>query len=103
MTTLRKRIERRNIALWVLYQMARPTTWFVVWCLVDFERTQTFHLLTRNGHRIMSMGVVETVQSFFRFSVWPYLLPLVVVWLIDIFIVAPWFGANVIRVKAGGI
>ncbi len=103
MTTLKKKLEYRNTALWVLYMAARPTTWLVAWCLIDFRRIQTFHLLTRNGERIMSMGFVETVQSFFRFSVWPYLLPLAVVWLVDVFIVSPWFKANVIRVKADGI
>jgi hypothetical protein len=103
MTNLRTKMERRNIALWLLYLVARPTTWLISWCVVDYGWLRHFHLIVQNGKPVLNMGLVEAVNTFFRLSVWSYWLPLAVLWLVDVFIVSPWFQANVIRVKADGI
>ncbi len=104
MTTLKGRLATRNLGLSALYWFIRPTSWIVAWCLVDFAKILHFHLLINaKGRAIMHLGLIETVKSFFRFSLWPLAIPLALLAAIDFFVVASWFKRNVIQIKAKDI
>lgn len=100
MTTLKQKLKTRNTALFALYQVVRPTMWLIVWVIVDFWKIIEFQMLIRNGHRVTHLSLYEWIGAFYRISLRPILIPLILVALVDFFVLQNLFKKGVIKCEA---
>ena len=100
MTTLIQKMKYRNTALVALYQVIRPSMGLLVWAVVDFSKMVEFRMLTRGSHIVTHLTLFELIQSFYRLSVSPILIPFILVGLVDLFVLEDLFKKKVIKCAA---